>query len=179
MDIARIIARIQVPGSSAVQRLREWGEEDLFMKGRYSRGCHNGCDCAFSKNPLLEAALNPEYDKIIGEALDADARRHDKEIYLSNYQSLVLQRYASDAIKVPQPRLTNRGYEVSRSSETIIAVKKHCKVATVPDYVKQQLVKHPVQPSFWDLRTSLRYGPFGLLQYFPNADSAFAAWISA
>ena len=179
MDIARILARIQVPGSSAVQRLREWGEEDLIMKERYSKGCHNGCDCAFSKNPLLQAALNPEYDKIIAEALDADFRRHDKEIYLSNYQSLVLQRYASDDIKVLQPRFTNPGYEASVTSLTIIAVKKHCKVATVPDYVKEQLRKHPMQPSFWDLRTSLRSGPYGLLQYFPNADQAFAAWISA
>ena len=179
MDIARILARIQVPGSSAVQRLREWGEEDLVMKGRYSQGCHNGCDCAFSKNPLLEAALNSEYDKIIGEALDADARRHDKEIYLSNYQSLVLQRYASESIKVPKPRLTNPGYEASVTSLTIIAVKKHCNVATVPNYVNEQLRKHPMPSSFWDLRTSLRSGPYGLLQYFPNADSAFAAWISA
>lgn len=179
MDIARILARIQVPGSSAVSRLMEFGSEDLRMKGYLSEGCHNGCECAFTHNPLLQAALHPEYDRIIAEALDADFRRHDKEIYLSNYQSLVLQRYASESIKVPKPRLTNPGYEASVTSLTIIAVKKHCNVATVPDYVKEQLRKHPMPYSFWDLRTSLRSGPYGLLQYFPNADSAFAAWISA
>ena len=175
MFIVKLLSRLQVPGKS----LREIGAEHLHMKEYHSSGCHKGSYCAFSNNPILRAALNPKYDKIIAEALDADVRRHDKEIYLSNYQSLVLQRYASESIKVPKPRLTNPGYEASVTSLTIIAVKKHCNVATVPDYVKEQLRKHPVQPSFWDLRTSLRSGPYALLQYFPNADSAFAAWVSA
>jgi hypothetical protein len=177
MDIARILARIQVPGSSAISKFREFGGEDLRMREQFSSGCHNGCQCAFKCNPLLQAASNPGYDRIIAQALDADARRHTKTIYLTNYQSLVLQRYASDSIRVPQ--FSFSGYEKPVTSLTILAVKKHCKVATVPDYVKETLRRQPVPSSFWDLRSSLWYGPSGLLEYFPDADEAFRSWISA
>ena len=88
MFIVKLLSRLQVPRKS----LREIGAEHLHMKEYHSSGCHKGSYCAFSNNPILRAALNPKYDKIIAEALDADVRRHDKEIYLSNYQSLVLQR---------------------------------------------------------------------------------------
>ena len=173
MFIVKLLSRLQVPGKS----LREIGAEHLHMKEYHSSGCHKGSYCAFSNNPILRAALNPKYDKIIAEALDADVRRHDKEIYLSNYQSLVLQRYASDSIRVPQ--FSFSGYEKPVTSLTILAVKKHCKVATVPDYVNETLRRQPVPASFWDLRTSLQNsGSFRLLQYFPNADSTFAAWVS-
>ena len=173
MFIVKILSRLQVPKKS----LREIGGKHLHLKEYHSSGCHRGSYCAFSNNPMLRAALNPEYDKIIAEALDADVRRHDKEIYLSNYQSLVLQRYASDSIKVPQLSFT--GYEKPVTSLTILTVKKYCKVATVPDYVNEQLRKHPVPSSFWDLRTSLQNsGSLRLLQYFPDADSAFVAWVS-
>ncbi len=173
MFIVKILSRLQVPKKS----LREIGAKHLHLKEYYSSGCHRGSNCAFSNNPMLRAALNPEYDKIIAEALDADVRRHDKEIYLSNYQSLVLQRYASDSIKVPQLSFT--GYEKPVTSLTILTVKKYCKVATVPNYVNEQLRKHPVPSSFWDLRTSLQNsGSLRLLQYFPDADSAFVAWVS-